>query len=490
MNLGTGRAGAFASILVTLGLVLAACSASSSTSGQLEGTEWILNAYDQAGALTIVPETLFADAEFDGRRVTGNSGCNQFQATYQAGARTILIGATSGTLMACDPATMTFEQTFLTLLQAGRFYAIRNDTLTINDSLNHPALVFDAAPTNPLLGRWDVAAFAVPPSTVKAPLAGTTLNVVFGLASVGGSSGCNSFNGSYEINGNAIRISRLASTQIACPQDVLDQESQFLSAFQGVSFIDIVGTGVNLTDRKGSLVVALSRPVPEPGASPAASVPAGASSAPTASPAPTATPAATATPAPSTTPAPTESPNASAILPPSLRPSAPPPIVIPSTATCDLPAASGAPVVAKIIYPGTWFTVTEPADLVCRYFDPAAINVPSDPTTLQTAIMANSSATAYADAVTAATDPLNWTVARQGEIAVRGSKATCLDETALTDTGGVPVGTARFVCLADVGKAGTVSIWATGTAGDPAYLTKAGAVWLMTVLSTFVPTTS
>jgi hypothetical protein len=144
--------------------------------------------------------------------------------------------------------------------------------------------------------------------------------------------------------------------------------------------------------------------------------------------------------------------------------------------------------VAKIVYPGTWYTVTEPADLVCRYFDPEPITVPSDPSTLQTAIMATVSTQLYADAVKAATDPANWTVARQGEIPVRGSTATCVDATAASASAGLPVGTAAFDCLVDVGKAGTVVIRTTGTTGDPAYGAKAGVVSLMTLLSTFTPT--
>ena len=83
--------------------------------------------------------------------------------------------------------------------------------------------------------------------------------------------------------------------------------------------------------------------------------------------------------------------------------------------------------------------VIEPTDLACRYFDPALMTVPSDPTTLQTAGMALASTTAYADVVKAATDPASWTITRQGEIPVCGSKATGLDATAVNNGGsGLP----------------------------------------------------
>ena len=487
-----------AAIGLAIAVMLAACSAGPGAGGQLEGTEWLLRSYDQGGILTLVPENLFADAEFGAHQVSGDSGCNRYQALYQSGGRTLIVGRTSATLIACDPAAMAFEQTYLTLLQASRFYTARRDTLTIYDSLGHEALVFDAAPRNPLLGRWNVDSFAIPPSTVTAPLDGTTLDVAFGITSVGGSAGCNTFSGIYGTNGNAVRISRLATTQIACPQDVMDQETAFLTALQGVSFIDIVSTGVNLTDRNRTLVVALTRPVPEPEPSPGPSASTAATAAPRPTPAATAAPNQTPTAAPTVTPtpartatptaAPTPSPSTGGSARPTVRPSGAPPIVIPPTATCDLPAASGGPVVAKIVYPGTWYTVTEPASQVCHYFDPDPITVPSDPATIQAAIAASVSTTAYADAVKAATDPANWTVAREGEISVRGSTATCVDAAAAGDAAGLPAGTASFACLVDVGKAGTVIIRTTGTAGDPVYQAKAGVVSLMTLLSTFTPT--
>ncbi len=451
-----------------LGVLLASCANVSGSGGQLEGTQWVLSSYAQGGTLSIVPETIFADATFEGSIVGGQAGCNTFRALYQSGSRTLLISQASTTLMACDEPTMDFAQTYLALLQSSRFYTVRNETLTIYDSIGSPALVFDAAPRNPVLGRWNVDSFLIPPSTVTAPIAGTQLDVVFGIASVGGSAGCNSFTGTYGTNGTALRISPLATTRLACDQTVMDQETAFLSALQGVSFIDYRGDTVLLTDRDGHLVVGLTRPTPTPeaSASPSASAAPVASATPkpsaSATPKPSASPSPTPTPTPSPTPAPSKTPGASASALPPL-PSIPP---LPAAGTCDLAPAAGGAAVAKLVYPGTWNTVTTPANLACRYFDPKPITVPADPATLQTAVMANVLATPYADAVTAATNPANWTVARQGSSTVSGTPFTCVDATALVATAGVPVGSSAFSCLVNVGAAGTVVIQTIGTAGD------------------------
>jgi len=480
------RLAALAAVL----LIAAGCVAGAGSGGQIEGIQWVLDSYLDNGTLAIAPETVFADATFESNRVSGQSGCNSYRALYQTGGRSLRVSQSSATLMACVEPQMTFEQTYLTLLQSSRYYTARNDQLTIFNADGTAVLVFDAAPKNPLLGRWDVDSYLVPPSTVTAPLAGTTLDVVFGIASVGGSSGCNSFSGTYGTNGNAVRISPLATTRLACPQEILDQETAFLAALQGVSFIDYRGNTVLLTDRQGHLSVALVRPTPEPEASagPSAAPSVAASATPAASAAPSVTPAPTKTPAPTPTPtkAPTPKPT------PTAAPSAPAPSssfpVVPTTATCDLKAPNGGPVVANLVYPGTWHTVTEPADLACRYFDPAEITVPADPATLQTAVVATSTATSYDAAVKAATDPANWTVVQVGAPSAGIAPITCIDAKALTDASGIPTGSSAHTCIAGVGTSGSVSLRTVSATVDEAFAANAAVVTLMTVASTFTPT--
>ena len=154
--------------LATALLILAGCVVGAGSGGQIEGIQWVLDSYLQAGTLAIAPETVFADATFESSRVTGQGGCNSYTALYQAGGRSLRVSQSSSTLMACPVPVMDFEQTYLQLLQSSRYYTARNDQLTVFNSDGTPVLVYDAAPNNPLLGRWDVDSYLVPPSTVKA----------------------------------------------------------------------------------------------------------------------------------------------------------------------------------------------------------------------------------------------------------------------------------------------------------------------------------
>ena len=474
--------------LAVLALVVAACSPGDASGGQLDGTDWVLRSYELDGTLTIVPDNLYADAEFAAQRVRGFSGCNEFDALYRAGGRTLFVSQAAVTLRACDEETMAFEQAVLGLLNSSRTYTARRDTLTIYGEGRNELLVYDAAPRNPVRGEWQVTAFNNGAGAVTSVIADTEIDIAFGLASVGGFAGCNSFSGTYGTNGNIIRIGALATTRIACDQEVMDQETAFLEALQGVAFIETRGQQVNLTDLRGAIKVTLIRPEPVAPASPGPSAEPTSepTSEPSKTPKPTPKPTPTPTPKPTPTPSPAASPTptAGASTAPSALPSIEPPPGV-TVSTCDV-VASGE-TLATISYAATWFTLTSPADLACRYFDPSEITVPSDPSTLVTDVMISVASTPYDEAVTAAEDPASWTVSQSQEYLVNNVPATLVEAQAVADTDGVPAGSWRFAYLVNLGSAGTLTMFTTGSTNDEAYDTRSAIVTLMMEAAVFAP---
>ena len=88
-------------VLVVVAGLVAACSSGEGAGGQLDGTKWILRSYLVDSTLTLVPDTEYADAEFDANRVSGFGGCNRYDALYRTGGRTLFITDPASTLMAC-----------------------------------------------------------------------------------------------------------------------------------------------------------------------------------------------------------------------------------------------------------------------------------------------------------------------------------------------------------------------------------------------------
>jgi heat shock protein HslJ len=489
--------------LAAVAVALSACSSGNAADatadgagGELQATTWVLDSYDVNGALTIVPPDQYADADFRANRVTGFGGCNDYDAVYVSNGRSIFIGMPKTTLMSCGEATDAFATTYISLLQASRYYNVRGDTLTIRGADLSIILVFDSAPKNPLLGSWIVDSLSMAPGNMSIPLAGTELTAVFRFKTVSGSSGCNTYQGPYTTNGNVVGIGPLAGTQIACPNDVMAQEQAFLKDLQGVGRLDQnANDRITLTDLSGTPLLNLVRPsvveaspspsesaapTPTATASPSASASASASATPSAS--PTATPTTAPTPTAAPTAAPTATPAASA----SPAPTVVPPASLPPTATCQLVIPSSVSI--SVVYPANWFTTTTPANIACQYFDPAAITVPADPTTLKTAVMIKADpATTYQDALTAATNPADWTVLTNEPVTIGGLPATRLEATATISTPEVSAGATRYGYLIDA-AGGPLWIETSGTVGDPTFTTNMSVVDLIASQSTLTPT--
>jgi heat shock protein HslJ len=88
-----------------------------------------------------------------------------------------------------------------------------------------------------------------------AALIGNPLSVGFEDGMISGNAGCNSFQGSYSIEGDSLAVGPLARTEIYCqdPHGVMDQEDRFLEILAAAdSFIleegrlKISGNGVQL----------------------------------------------------------------------------------------------------------------------------------------------------------------------------------------------------------------------------------------------------
>ncbi len=73
------------------------------------------------------------------------------------------------------------------------------------------------------------------------PVENSEISMVFDIEEqkVSGNSSCNRFFGSYKVDGNDISFAPLGSTMMACPQELMDQESKFLKLLQSAKSFSI-----------------------------------------------------------------------------------------------------------------------------------------------------------------------------------------------------------------------------------------------------------
>ena len=99
-----------------------------------------------------------------------------------------------------------------------------------------------------LEGRaWSVESLTIDGAS-SAPIDGTDLIAIFDTGTVAGTAGCNSYNASYEIDGDSITVGPAASTLKFCdqPAGVMDQEIAYLTLLQSADRFDLDGESLVL----------------------------------------------------------------------------------------------------------------------------------------------------------------------------------------------------------------------------------------------------
>ena len=146
-----------------------------------------------------------------------------------------------GSQQVCPSQTTTYEMRVL--LRDG---TVHTQQITIQVTI----------PGNPLVNTgWVVTSLYG-----AAPLPNAIPNLFFddnGQVSAFG--GCNNFSGPYQVSGELVNIGPLFGTQIACAQDINDQEATYLNAIQSAVTFEMTLDTLILRDGFGQEVVRLTR---------------------------------------------------------------------------------------------------------------------------------------------------------------------------------------------------------------------------------------
>jgi heat shock protein HslJ len=242
-----------AALAAVMLLAVAACgddddtvsSVGSGNGTSLEGTAWVLAADAPLG---VALEAIAVTAQFEDGRLSGNSGCNSYGTTYEVDGDSLTIGSEiESTQMACPPAQMAVERAYLARLPKVAGFTIDGDKLALTDDQGETILRYEASEgAEAIQGEWTVTSYYAG-TAVTSVLGGVTLTAKFEDGTVSGNTGCNSFNGPYEIDGQDITIGPLASTLAACPtEELTTQETNYLNALQLAKTFEVAGSRLDL----------------------------------------------------------------------------------------------------------------------------------------------------------------------------------------------------------------------------------------------------
>jgi heat shock protein HslJ len=225
---------------------------------ELEGVTWTLSDKTDLGVpLGDVDVT----ARFLAGQVGGTSGCNQYRGTYvRNGDQLTIQPNVASTLIACPAPQSAVEAAYLKVLPTVATYAINDTTLTLSNAAGKVVLVYDhIAGEQILAGDWEVTALRIP-NAISSPVPGSTLTMSFKDGQVSGSSGCNTYSGSYTVNGDQLTFGPMATTRKACAdQAVSDQETAFLAALEATASFSGTKSAVTLLAADGTITFNLAR---------------------------------------------------------------------------------------------------------------------------------------------------------------------------------------------------------------------------------------
>ncbi len=247
--------------LLLLAAATASCAdggTSGPAGGDLTGVRWILDDASIGSLVDDPPARARVDIRFepDGR-AGGTAACNHFGATYvDGGDGSLTIESGAITEMACEEPLMQLETAFIAALGdvAGAQVSAAGLLLTGGGV----ALSFTVEQPRPLVGTtWVLDAIATGGGgAVSSVIAGTEASLVFGDdGSLSGGAGCNRIMGSYALEGGSLTFSPLATTKIACPGPVGDQEAAVLAGLEATASHSIEGGSLSLLDREGAFLL-------------------------------------------------------------------------------------------------------------------------------------------------------------------------------------------------------------------------------------------
>jgi len=247
--------------LGTLALVACADPGGGSSTGTdpeaLVGHQWTLDASSMASLAGEVPAGAIGTIAFEDGQASGRAACNSYGGAYDAGDDgSLSFESFAVTAMACEAPLMTLESAYLEALGAVTGFGVDGKLTLRGDEID---LTFDeeVSPVAlPLVGTtWTLTTIASG-DAVSSVLNGTDVTAVFTAdATVSGSAGCNRYSGSYTWTGDQLSFSPLATTKMACADDVMAQESAFLASMEQVASLAIEGSQLTLADGSGALLL-------------------------------------------------------------------------------------------------------------------------------------------------------------------------------------------------------------------------------------------
>lgn len=185
--------------------------------------------------------------------IFGKSGCNSFNVIFQAKSNKTCIktGQGMGTMMACDEDIMKLENEFMNTLQNRKFkIKTKGDKVQFKNWWGKTILEFQKQTEKSVwtyIGENDWQLIQL--NNVGKDYGNASIKFDTTENRVSGNAGCNSFFGSYNVEGEYILFTQMGATKMLCDEESNQTEDEFLKILSGQKLrYDVADQTLNLYD--------------------------------------------------------------------------------------------------------------------------------------------------------------------------------------------------------------------------------------------------
>ena len=239
-------------------LFFTACSSSQNLTDAQLSNKWMLKSIKGTNAGQAFEQSVpYVVINASSNRISGNSGCNNFNGGYAYQNGQFSAPNLAGTMMAC--IFQNEEPLFLSLLKNTSSLSIVNEELIFTQN-NTPVLVFSKAQplgANELSGTWKLLYLEGRSSGMDFTNTIPTLEFNFSENKLSGTTGCNRYNATFTLNDNILKVMPLAMTRMACEN--MEGEAKFVNLFSGDFDLEIQNNNVLHLKRNGIFVMSFSK---------------------------------------------------------------------------------------------------------------------------------------------------------------------------------------------------------------------------------------
>lgn len=253
-------------IAATAMLVSTGCSMSKpteppappATKAALEGKTWRMQSLGGLEPAKLAALQGGVTLRFASGNVQVSAGCNQMRGGYTLEDGVLTAKAVASTMMACPEPAMSVENAVRKALSRPLRATLAGGRLTLKpEKEDDPAVMVLAPEVAPQIeGAWNVTGVNDGRRALLRTLRGTTLTLSFAKGTVSGSAGCNTFRGTYKVQGDRVAIGALSTTRKACPGDgVMKQEANFVASLEKAATWKIESGELQLLGTEGDRMV-------------------------------------------------------------------------------------------------------------------------------------------------------------------------------------------------------------------------------------------